>query len=254
MTLNRAQRRQATREFQAQLASGKLDLSQGVDLAEEAKKPKRIFLGYITAGTVTAAWHRSILHVAAQSQQFGYLVRPRDCEATPERLARARNLLLKNFLETEDEYLLFTDTNIAFAPQDVAMLLATDAAIAGALYFSAALGQDAQPQAWVEDDDGAYAPVVLPTAPEDFNEEDQEQLETWLATLSLPIPVAGVGFGLCLIKRDVAAELAESYAYPFEAIEDRDADLTFCLRAGEYGHQAVVMPAARVGNMQLGMQ
>lgn len=243
--MNRSQRRQAAKEFQAQLASG------AVDLAEVANQPKKLYLGYVTGDTVATAWHRSILRTAAQSQQFGFVVRPRDAEVNRAgQVPYAKNLLLKSFLETEDDYLLFVDTNIAFAPQDVAMLLATDAAIAGALYFSAASGSESQPQAWVESEDG-FAPVALPKPPEDFNEADQEQLEAWMATLSVPIPVAGVGLGLCLVSRATAEAAVADFVYPFEAVQDRSEDLTFCLRAAPGG--TVVLPSARVGFMQVGM-
>lgn len=265
--MNRAQRRQAAKEFQAQLRSGAVP-----DLAELANRPKAITLAFPTRGPISIEFHRAVIQVLARAPQFGFAARIRDCEHDGN-VARAKNLLLKSFLETEDDYLLFTDTNIAFAPQDVAMLIAADSPIAGALYFTAATGSEAWPVAWVEDprDEDrtgdtdvdasgdsrtrpvAYAPVSLPKPPEDFDETDQEQLEAWMATLSLPIPVAGVGFGLSLLTRDTAQAMADNYEWPFEVCQDQDEDLQFCLRAAALGLQTVVMPAARVGNMRLGM-
>jgi len=279
MTMNRAQRRQAAKEFQAQLASGAVDLSQ-VGVA-----PKKVFMGYLTDEFVRVEFLRSLIAVAARSSELGFMVRPRDVEVTIER-PRALNLLLKSFLQTEDEYLLFADTNIAFAPQDVAMLIAADAAIAGALYFTAATGQESWPTAWVGQEPPAevegkelanYAPefldgpqyvsVTLPTPPEDLlptyevtedmSTEDkveadrrQEAMGAWAATLATPIPVAGVGFGLALVQREVARNMAENFEWPFEAVQDRREDLTFCLRAAELGFETVVVPAARVGHMR----
>ena len=286
MTMNRAQRRQAAKEFQSQLKDS--DLAGAVDLATSAQASKKVFMGYLTDEFVRVEFLRSLIATAARSTELGYQVRPRDVEVTIER-ARALNLLLKSFLQTEDEYLLFADTNIAFAPQDVAMLIAADAPIAGALYFTAATGAESWPTAWVEQEPPAgvegkeladyapefldgpqYVPVTLPAPPEDLlptyevtedmSAEDkaeadrrQEAMGAWAAELSLPIPVAGVGFGLALIQRRVAEEMAEAFQWPFEAVQDRREDLTFCLRAGELGLQTVVLPAARVGHMRQGM-
>jgi hypothetical protein len=280
MTMNRQQRRQAAKEFQAQLKDPAL--AGAVDLAERAQAPKRVYMGYLTDQLVTAEFLRSLLAVGARSSQFGYAVRPVDVEVGSER-PKALNLLLKSFLEGEDDYLLFAETNIAFAPQDVAMLIAADAPIAGALYFTAASGAEPWPTAWVEGDiaeeeaseatgvsrqlDPIYEPVPLPKPPEDLlptyevtedmtDEEKAEQArrkdaaEAWMAELSMPIPVAGVGFGLALVSRETAEFMAGAYEFPFEAVKDRREDLTFCLRAGENGHKTVVVPAARVANMR----
>lgn len=261
MTLNRAQRRQATKEFQAQLASGKLDLSQGVDLAERAAAPKTITLGYPVRGDVRAGFLKSLLTVGATGQEYNYRVRLVDCEHDGN-TARAKNLILERFLGTGDEYLLLTDPSIAFAPQDVAMLIAADSPIAGALYFTAATGAaEPWPVAWVEEDSTdpesedpvQYGAMPLPTPPDDFDENDENQVAEWLTKLSVPIPVAGVGSGLCLIRRSAAEQVAGDFKWPFEVVQNRDEDLTFCLRAASLGLQTVVMPAARVGNLRVAM-
>lgn len=272
--MNRVQRRQAVKEFQAQLKNG--SLAGAVDLANRPQDPKAVTLGYLSDGTVTAAFLRSVMATAARSQSMGFMIRPRDVEVGSER-PRALNLLLKSFLQTEDDYLLFADTDIAFAPQDVAMLISTEAAIAGALYFTAATGQESWPTAWVHrstDPEGGgttnpaadYGPVTLPTPPEDLlpayevtegmSTEDkaeadrrEQEMAAWAETLSQPIPVDGVGFGLALVSRECAAAMADSFQWPFEAIQDRREDLVFCLRAGALGFQTVVLPSARVGRM-----
>lgn len=254
MGLNRAQRRQAAKEFQAQLASGAVP-----DLAELANRPKAVTLGYIDTGTVSSGFHKAVLASAVRGPQFGFGIRPRDVQATGLERPRALNMLLRDFGEGEDDYLLLADTNIAFAPQDVAMLIAADAAIAGALYFTAATGMESWPTAWVEGDaeDGStdvhYVPVTLPTPPEDFDESNQEQLEAWMAELSLPIKVAATGAGLMLVRRDAAEAVTADYEWPFEAVQDRREDLVFGLRAGMLGFDSVVVPAARVGYLYQGM-
>ena len=260
--MNRADRRALAKQIAQDVGTG------AVDLAQLAAKKKTITLAYMyneTGARPTGSWVRSLLAVAARSNEFGFQVRPRECETGPH-LSRARNLLLKSFLETEDEYLLFTDTDIAFAPQDVAMLLAADAPIAGALYFTAALGTQPWPTAMVEGqqaEDGpgtgdvsakpGLVPLTLPTPPEDFDEANQEQLEAWMAELAIPIKVDAVGMGLTLIKREVCEKVAAAYPYPFEYIGDQGEDLIFCLRAKELGYDTVVVPAARVGHIKVAM-
>ena len=268
-TVNRAERRAAAKDIAQQMAEAERQEAKGGRvLGKGSASPKTLFMGYAAGADVRTAWHRSILACAVRSQEFGYVIRPRDVESGPD-LAKARNMLLKSFLDTEDQYLLFVDTDIAFAPQDVAMLLAADAPIAGALYFTAALGMEPWPVAMVERledasgeaEDGAdkapgpsrtdYVPITLPTPPDDL--EAEGATEEWLATLSMPIPVAGVGMGLTLIKREVAQRVAANFEFPFEYADGRSEDLTFCLRAGELNYQTVVMPAARVGHLKVTM-
>jgi hypothetical protein len=272
MGLNRAQRRQLAKQYGHNLDDPAL--AGAVDLAN-IQAPKMVFMGYLTDEFVRVEFLRSLLATAARSGELGYMVRPRDVEVTIER-ARALNLLLKSFLQTEDEYLLFADTNIAFAPQDVAMLIAADTPIAGALYFTAASGAESWPVAWVErekgpDDDlseiADHVAVTLPTPPEDLlptyevtedmsaeekveADRRQEAMGAWAAQLSLPIPVAGVGFGLALVQRECARNMVENFEWPFEAIQDRREDLVFCLRAAELGFETAVLPAARVGHIR----
>jgi len=274
MTMNRTQRRQAGKDLQARLKDEAF--AGAVDLAEIAQGPKKVSLAYLVDQYVTAEFLRSVLAVGSRSTQFGFVVRSLDVEVSVER-PKARNMLLKNFLEGSDDYLLFVETDIAFAPQDVAMLIAADAPIAGALYFTAATGAESWPTAWVKqgetEGDGTanpatdYVPVQLPTPPEDLlptyevtedmSAEDkaeadrrQQAMESWLAVLSLPIPVAGVGFGLALIRRDAAQQVADAYEWPFEAVQDQREDLTFCLRSAQLDLQTVVVPAARVGHVR----
>lgn len=258
--MNRAARRQAAKEFQAQLKDQ--SLAGAVDLSQP--RTRSVYLGYPVRGYVRVEFMRSILRAAAGGRAAGFTIRPVDVEYDQER-PRALNGLLQNFLTTEDEYLLLADSNIAFAPQDVAVLLAADAAIAGALYFSAASGTEPWPTAWVErmldesreEEDGLstfhsgdFEPVSLPTPPEDFDENDEEKVTEWLAVLTNPIPVAGVGIGLLLIRRDAAAKIAEVFPHPFEFVKDRREELTFGLRAASVGFESVLVPAARVGNLQ----
>jgi hypothetical protein len=215
------------------------------------------------------AWVNSLLSLAARSQEFGLNIRPRACETGPQ-LDKARNMLLQAFLRTEDDYLLFSDTDVLFEPGDVRALLEADAPIAGALYFTAATGGSPTPVPLVGEpgDDGEtrYVPMLLPEPPEDLlptfepNPDDPDSvaeaaerdqaMAAWAVAAAQPTPVAGVGMGLTLIKREVAAEMAEAHPRPFEYANGLSEDLTFCLRAADLGFQTVCVLKARAGHVK----
>ena len=86
------------------------------------------------------------------------------------------------------------------------------------------------------EDDGLYWPLEINES-DGFDPED-------------PIPVDGVGMGLCLIKRQVLEDLGAdaNKGWPFAEVDGYGEDLTFCIRAQEKGYQAYVIPAARAGH------
>lgn len=235
-----------------------------VDLkASEPAKVEAIALGYCwnEARGVSGFWHQSVLKLL-QGLSGRYALRPIPIECGPA-LAQGRNAVVESFLRTEDEYLLFTDTDMMFEARDVDLLLAADAPIAGALYYNAATGELPAATALVEGDDGAYAPLSLPELPgppeqgEDESDEDfttragawvSEQIEA-----GKPRTVAGVGLGLTLIRRQVVEDVRKVYAKAFEFEGDNGEDLTFCLRAAEMGHRTVVVPGARIGHLKVGV-
>ena len=245
-TLNREQRRAAERELKRQTARG------GVPLATPEQRVPHLFLAYVQPGIVHEMWMMSVLGLISRSPGI-YAIRPAGVQSGPL-LARARNLLVQSFLETDDEYLLFTDTDMVFKFEDVELLVAADAPIAGALYYSVAAGVDSGPWCTAlvasSEDPDTYVPLELPepSAPENFQgtRPVDEPLE--------PMEVAAVGMGLTLIRREVIEALAPvKRLWPFaETNEDRGygEDVTFCLRAAEAGFKSVVVPQARVGHIK----
>lgn len=264
--MNRADRRALARDIQKQIAAGGVDLAAPAQ--QGAAQPATLFLAWMyneNGARPTGAWVQSLLACAARSAALGFQVRPRSCETGPQ-LCKARNLLVRSFLEqTEDDYLLFSDTDIAFAPEDVKALLEADAPIAGALYFTAATGMEPWPTAleWEvveaesteEAEDNAaipepsLVPITLPEPPEDVLAA-HEGLNQWVESALQPRRVDAVGAGLMLIRRDVVASVAETYPRPFEYWESRGEDATFCLRAAELGFETVLVPKARVGHVK----
>ena len=274
--LNRAQKRAAERDMARQ--ARRLEQQGAVDLKAPApQKAPVISIGYCwnEQRGVSGFWHRSIIKLLKGLSAIGYGVREIPVESGPA-IAVARNTIVEAFLTNEDELLLFTDTDIMFEPRDVELLLAANAPIAGALYYNAATGELPVATALVEadqaetDDAGSlragtatYAPISLPELPEppeqaeDESEEDfAQRASAWVTArveFNKPTPVAGVGLGLTLIRREVIEDVRKTYGKPFEFEGDNGEDLTFCLRAAEFGYETVVVPGARIGHLKVGV-
>lgn len=268
--MNRAQRRSASRDISRQLAAGAVDLKAR---AEEPPKRLTMTLGYCWSEDrgVSGYWHGSILRLLQGfAGRVGFREVPVDAGSY---LARGRNLIVERFLQTDDEYLLFTDTDVVFQPEDLDLLLEADASIAGALYFNAATGSapystalvpEVAPVGDAEVPTGAYVPFELPELPPPpappGEEADEAAIQAYGVEVAAyqalldgpdyqPRVVAGVGMGLTLIKRQVVEAVCSTYKRPFEVEDDRDEDLVFCLRAAEFGFETKVVPHARIGHV-----
>lgn len=191
----------------------------------------------------TGNWVLSVLGCAARSPSKGFALAPRAVETGPQ-LDKARNLLLKAFLESDYPYLLFCDTDIVFSEWEVKLLLDAQEPIAGALYYTAASTEQPSPTALVEED-GNYVPLTLPEPP-----QGEDEMAEFIAAAAAPIEVAAVGMGLTLISRECAEAVSAYHDRPFEYANGNSEDLTFCLRAAMCGFRSVVVPLARVGHVK----
>ncbi len=213
---------------------------------------------------VAGLWHQSIVNLLAAGAGWHWGFRPIPVETGPF-LSKARNMIVSSYLKNDDQYLLFTDTDCVFTPQDVKLLMEADTAIAGATYYTAAAGSEPWVTALVEGDDGAYAPLTLPelpTVPDTSAYEDTEEdharfardLEAYQAAYLDPQfdprPVVAVGMGLTLMRRDVVEAMAGAHEYPFEYIGNLGEDVVFCLRAKELGFEPMLVPRARIGHLK----
>lgn len=228
-------------------------------------KPKVISIGYCYSekGGVAGRWHQSVVKLLASVSAAGFACRELPMETGPF-LTQARNKILQRHLEFGDEYMLFTDTDIIFTPEDVGLLLAADAAIAGAHYLTAASGQQPWATALVEGESG-LEPVTLPElspqpigAVEGMTPEQKarcdEEMSKWIAEYmakTQPMKVAAVGFGLMLIKHEVVVAMAEKYDNPIEYVGNTGEDIVFCQRAAELGFETMLVPQARVGHLKV---
>lgn len=222
-------------------------------------KPKTISLGYTYSERigVSGRWHQSVIRFLASVSAAGYAARELPVETGPF-LSQARNKILQRHLEFGDDYMLFTDTDIVFTPEDVGLLLAADAAIAGAHYLTAASGQQPWATALVEGDDG-LEPVALPEIPpqpekDEAGQVDEEEMGKWIGeyvSLTQPRKVAAVGCGLMLIKHEVVVAMAEGYVHPFEYLGNTGEDIVFCQRAADLGFDTMLVPQAHVGHLKV---
>ncbi|HEY6006846.1 MAG TPA: hypothetical protein VIU40_00865 [Geobacteraceae bacterium] len=285
--MNRAQRRAAEKATAAAVRNmktqGAVDL-KSVPTADSG--PPRASLAYCWNERigVSGYWHQSVLKALAGTAR-SLRWREIPVESGPH-LARARNAAIDRFLQTEDEYLLFTDTDSVFEPADVLALLEADKPIAGALQYQIVTGVDPWPIALVaevadasyETEDGTatfetgeYVPVTLPEVPEPpATPEGLEELsesetaaalqlysadltahEAATAELLAPMKVAGVGFGLMLVRREVVEAVRSIYPSPVEFEGTKGEDLVFCLRAAEMGFDTYLVPRARIGHSKV---
>lgn len=218
-----------------------------------------VFLAYVrprSPGLVHHDWAESIWTTAAYAAGKVRL-RPLGI-ATGPLLSRARNQLVKLFLEKNDEYLLFTDTDITFRWEDLRLLLEVCSgprAIVGGVYF-ALDGNGERCVAHLvelEGEPGVYTDVPIERLYREVLPGRHEPAD--------PFEVSGLGMGFTLIKREVMEALADVRGgikglWPFAETENEESgrgngeDLTFCLRAKELGYSSFVVPEVKVGHIK----
>lgn len=200
------------------------------------KKDPIIFIGFCHPGKVYTAWMESILGLLGQ---FRVIIK--GAEGGPL-ISRARNMLCEQFLKTEADYLLMTDTDVVFEPTDVQALLEAGKPIVGALYFGI-LGRNPN----------STFPVAL-----SYQDGVLQSLDDAPSKLT---EVDGVGMGLTLIERSVIESLKPDSQSnePFAetvwpnldgTLRHHGEDAIFCLKAKEKGFQTWLEPKARVGHMK----
>ncbi|OYX35085.1 MAG: hypothetical protein B7Y99_04315 [Caulobacterales bacterium 32-69-10] len=179
----------------------------------------------------------AVLRLQAHLQAQGTPVRV--IQLLQTEISRARNRLAAQFLAVpEATHLLFIDSDIQFEPQTVDALLAADKPVVGCPYPKRYIDLDRLIEAARRLTDRAQIVasaldfVVVPGA-------EGAEVENGLCK------VAGLGMGLCLIRREVFARLAatgamgrddDTPAVPgpvlgyFDQVERLSEDLSFCHR------------------------
>lgn len=189
-------------------------------------------IAVVHPGTVRFEWHESVLRQLA-NKQFRYTLI--SAKSGPL-ICKARNHVLKRFLEeTKDDYLLFTDTDMMWEPEDVGKLAAHGKPVVSGLYANT-------------NHDGTIFPVFL------LGEKPPYSRATFDAVQGSLFEVAAVGMGFVLIQREVIARLGVRSLWPFEETmlggEPAGEDVVFCHRARTAGFGCYVDPAVRVGHVK----
>ena len=192
--------------------------------------PEQVGLGYISPGQVSTCFCDSLASVL-QRHQIG----ARFSLQSGPGVVRARNKLVKAFLETDLKYLWMVDTDMAFDSSTLLGLLdfIDQYKVLGALTFG-------------QHPDGTVFPILKRFS----KDEGVHDLETFERNVVLKA-VTGTG---CLM---VAREVLESFDYdePYRWFEHSSygpqplsEDVVFCLRAQEQGFPSYVHTGISVGH------
>jgi hypothetical protein len=197
--------------------------------------PGTVCAAYIHPGEVRGEFAASLFVSAKEIPELmGLAVR----QSGP-RVAAARNRIVREFLLTKFEWLLFIDSDMDWTPQHVRYLLETaDAAerpVVGGLCFADQMGQ-LFPTIYQLDEEGSYH-VAL-----DY-------------PMDKAFPVDGTGAAFILIHRRVLERLEQKHSEPTpwfaDSIvngEERGEDLTFCQRVRDLGYPIYLDARAKIGH------
>lgn len=160
------------------------------------------------------------------------------------RLPVARNLLVRNFLDTKANWLWFIDSDMVFRKDTLSRLLAAayehNSGIMGGLCFAVSM-------------DGFPWPTLI-------NRDDKnEQSIQYDYPKDTVVEVDVTGAACLLIHRTVLESMREvfSYNYPFEWFQDTKIgtaevgeDVAFCVRARQLGFKVYVHTGIKIGHLK----
>jgi len=201
--------------------------------------PAKISIALVHPGNISFDYHKSFLHTA---QDRRFLIKQIDGRSGVN-ISSIRNTLHWKFLEGDDDYLLWTDSDISWVPDDVQTLIDTDVPIVSGLYYNV-------------NERGELFPVVTLSG---IGKDHRPTLEWTNEILDQGgiTQVEGVGMGFCLLKREVVEKVGvRNHLWPFQETERTvkgqtdyyGEDVTFCLRAKAAGFPIYINLLARVGH------
>lgn len=201
-----------------------------------------VCVAYVHSSQVTHSWHQSILDLLAhdiegeQRLVKGGFIASR--YGTGEIVA-ARNQTVERFIEGEADWLLWTDTDMGFAADSLARLLASadpvERPIVGGLCFAW--------QEYASDGMGGWRAKPLPTLYRWVKDAEREGFAAWL---DYPrdelLRVSATGSAFILVHRDALMKIGEAYgANWYTRVVNPTSqqllgeDLSFCMKAGICG-------------------
>jgi GT2 family glycosyltransferase len=201
-----------------------------------------VALGYIHGQMVHARFMKCVTDLQHYDPSVTIL------ETEGNNPANQRNQLVKDFLNTECEWLYFADTDTVFAPNIIHRLLAhTDPdhmIVSGLIYVD---GRPPFPMMYrrVADIASGNGPFGVFQSIAEWKREDC-------------IRVDAVGGGCLLVHRDVYLEIEKKlpnrnctwFEYANFAGMAIGEDITFCMRAADIGHKIWVDTSTRVGHIK----
>lgn len=180
----------------------------------------RVLLATLTAGNVSAHFCSSLADLLSKPIT-GVRVDHLLVHGGPQ-VAHQRNMAVKHFLETSNDYLLFVDSDIRFEPRDIDLLLDSNKDIVGARYYGYSEARDEPFPTW--------KPI--------------EPKESGL------IECSHIGTGCILIRRKVLEKMPTPFGFDIiDGCATTD-DVTFCHRATDAGFKVFLNADARVYHMK----
>lgn len=211
----------------------------------------RVVIAYLHPGQVSGLFCQSLAGLVMHDSKHHRRVEAVTATFGGPCVSVHRNEIVRPFLETRVEWLLFIDSDMDFGPDALDRLLeqadARERPIVGALYFQEiAAGGLVLPLLYVRPEDAVGYPRVALGPLDQLLDYPDDSL----------FPVAATGAGFLLIHRQVLEKIEArrfSAAFPwFQETEIGGApmgeDATFCLRASEVGAPIHVDTGLRIGH------
>ncbi len=214
---------------------------------------EKITFAHLHDHVVSHSWHDSYVNCLLIEAEHGTEVITSSLHGSTGSLGMERDMAVVNFLNTDSEWLFWTDTDMGFKRDTVRNLMAAGAPIVGGLYF----GQSS----FRKDEYGGYELATWPLV-YDYTEDKKAYRPRMEYARDSLITCDGTGSGLILIHRSVFETIAgkqgknEWYA-PHPVYRGRSEDLSFCTRAQDAGYDIHVdtrVKATHHKNIWLGEQ
>jgi GT2 family glycosyltransferase len=207
-----------------------------------------VLLGYVSAGWVRSEFMNSILNAVSGPEADPAIGGVISSNAGPL-LAYGRNLLVKQFLAHDKEWLCTIDTDIVFAPNTISRLLdvadAVERPVVSALYHIFWDGKKTP---------AAYEATIINGAVSIDNIHDGDCDDDRV------IAVDAVGAGCLLIHRSVFENIQKRYEgtecwFREMVIDNKDhgEDISFCIRCAHVGARITLDSAVQVGHVKSAM-
>ena len=182
----------------------------------------KLAIGFVHPDNVSAWFMHSLLR-ARERLAFTYLP-----EHSGARIDHGRNKVVRQFLATDCDRLLFVDADMVFGPAQIARLCAHDAPIIAGLYFIGSAYE-------------CYPTIMHPTP-------DGERVREWARGQVVETDATGCGF--LLVKREVFEKTGEPW-FQWNGEGDLGEDVYFCHLARAVGYRILIDTSIQLGHVKV---